>query len=209
MNIIQAPIKDVGIGFAKNVHNLSVIREPACAVALCQQQPDLEILEWFDQLDPNCLPKARLILRPDRVNQVLQEICDVSGPPDCEVRKLLINDVTDLANAFADFMKAVHIRLRFDVVTTNACRKFHIDAVTARLICTYRGTGTQYGYAIGQSEPNHVFTAPTGSPIILRGTLWPEFPKADILHRSPPIEGTGEYRSVLVIDPIFDLETAD
>ncbi|MEM6422079.1 MAG: DUF1826 domain-containing protein, partial [Pseudomonadota bacterium] len=46
---------------------------------------------------------------------------------------------------------------------------------------------------------------PTGMPILLRGKLWPESPASGIVHRSPPIEGTGATRLVLVLDPIFDL----
>lgn len=45
-------------------------------------------------------------------------------------------------------------------------------------------------------------TVPTGSPIILRGTRWPETPVSRLLHRSPPIVGTGETRLVLVLDPV-------
>lgn len=94
--------------------------------------------------------------------------------------------------------------LRLDVVTRNACRRFHIDAVTARLVCTYRGTGTRYGVSTGGGEPRRVFTVPTGSPIVLRGMRWPETPLSGLLHRSPPIEGTGETR--LVLDPLDDPE---
>jgi hypothetical protein len=43
---------------------------------------------------------------------------------------------------------------------------------------------------------------PTGAPILLRGTLWPEQPKSGLLHRSPPIEGSGETRLLLVLDPM-------
>jgi hypothetical protein len=93
-----------------------------------------------------------------------------------------------------------------DAVTTNACRRFHIDAVTARLVCTYRGTGTQYGIGADGAEPRRVFTVPTGAPILLRGTLWPERPHSGLLHCSPPIEGTGETRLVLVLDPVDDPE---
>ncbi|ESQ13779.1 MAG: hypothetical protein N838_33160, partial [Thiohalocapsa sp. PB-PSB1] len=45
-------------------------------------------------------------------------------------------------------------------------------------------------------------TVPTGAPILLRGTLWPEQPKSGLLHRSPPIEGSGETRLLLVLDPM-------
>jgi len=101
-------------------------------------------------------------------------------------------------------MGAPYVRLRVDRITTNACRRFHVDAITARLICTYRGTGTQYGNATEGAQPEQVFTVPTGCPMLLRGRLWPEAPHAQLLHRSPPIEGSGETRSVLVLDPIFD-----
>ena len=69
------------------------------------------------------------------------QTCEASGLPDGAERARLVDDAAALADIFAGLMRARHLRLRFDVVTTNACRKFHIDAVTARLICTYRGTG--------------------------------------------------------------------
>ena len=197
---------DMGVGIVRTIQDLAVIRDPGCAVALCQRQPDRNVLEWLERLDPDRLPKARVILPPDRISEALEQICDISDTPDCEERKRLIDDVTKLAKVFADLMKTAHLRLRFDVVTTNSCKKFHIDRITARLLCTYRGTGTQYGVSIDGPEPDHILTVPTGSPIVLRGSLWPETPKSGILHRSPPIEGTGEYRSILVLDPIFDLE---
>ena len=117
---------------------------------------------------------------------------------------MLVNDVAALAEVLREIMPTSHLQMRFDVVTTNACRKFHIDAVTARLVCTYRGTGTQYGISTDGAEPQKIFTVPTGAPILLRGTLWPEPPRSGLLHRSPPIEGTGETRLVLVLDPIID-----
>ncbi|WP_367648814.1 DUF1826 domain-containing protein [Ruegeria arenilitoris] len=107
---------------------------------------------------------------------------------------------------FTDLMRSKWLRLRLDVVATNACRRFHIDAVTSRLVCTYRGTGTRYGISTDGTDPSRVFTVPTGSPVVLRGTLWPENPKSGLLHRSPPIEGTGETRLLLVLDPVADPE---
>jgi len=119
---------------------------------------------------------------------------------------MLVDDIAALAVMFAGRVDAPYLRLRLDVLPTNACRKFHIGAVMARLSCTYRGTGTQYGISTDGDDPSRIFTVPTGSPILLRGTLWPETPKSGLLHRSPPIEGTGETRLVLVLDPVFDLD---
>ena len=117
---------------------------------------------------------------------------------------MLIEDASALASIFANVMDSAYVRLRFDVVDTNACRKFHIDAVKARLVCTYRGTGTQYGLSENGHDPAQILTVPTGAPIILRGTRWPETPVSGVLHRSPPIAGTGETRLLLVLDPIDD-----
>jgi hypothetical protein len=161
---------------------------------------------WIDALDPDVLPRARVILRPDAVRDTASEVCDASDTPAGPERDRLVDDIAALADIFAGQVQARWLRLRLDVVTTNACRRFHIDAVTARLVCTYRGTGTQYGISTDGAEPRRIFTVPTGAPVLLRGTLWPERPRSGLLHRSPPIEGTGEARLVLVLDPVLDPE---
>ena len=57
----------------------------------------------------------------------------------------------------------------------------------------------QYGISTDGREPKRIFTVPTGAPILLRGTKWPEPPHSGLLHRSPPIEGSGLTRLVLVL----------
>ena len=105
-----------------------------------------------------------------------------SGPQ----RDWLENDITGIGQAFADLIKCNYLRLRLNIVTTNACRKFHIDAIEARLVCTYRGLGTQYGTSKDRSiEPKRIQDVQTGSPFLMRGTLWPEEPRSNLLHRSP------------------------
>jgi hypothetical protein len=157
-------------------------------------------------VDPENLPSAWLILKPQRMLSVLSGLCDTSLMPEGPHRQRLIEDIAALSHLFCDLMDAPYVRLRLSRVTANACRKFHIDAMTARLVCIYRGTETQYGNSVDGADPERIFTVPTGTPILLRGTLWPEQPRAGLLHRSPPIEGSGETRLVLVLDPIFDLE---
>jgi hypothetical protein len=140
------------------------------------------------------------------VGETVQHLFDMANLPAGPERDWLQADIVRLADMFSDLMTASFLRLRLDMVTTNACRKFHIDAITARLVCTYRGTGTQYGISTDGADPKRVFTVQSGSPILLRGTLWPAEPPSGLLHRSPPIEGTGETRLVLVLDPVTDPE---
>ena len=210
MTLVREIVEDaaVGVGVADTREGLSAINRPGCAAAIWRRHTVPSFQSWIDGLDPKRLPTARVILPLVDVREAAFQICEASATPDCAERTRLIDDIAALADMFAELMGAPYLRLRFDVVTTNACRKFHIDAVTARLICTYRGTGTQYGISTDGAEPRRVFTVPTGAPILLRGTHWPERPKSGLLHRSPPIEGTGETRLVLVLDPIPDPEDA-
>ncbi len=208
MTLVREIVEDaaIGVGVADAPEGLSAIHRPGSAAAIWRRRPLPGFQSWIDALEPERLPKARVILRPANVHEMVIQICEASGTPDCTERERLVDDVTALADIFIGLMPAPYLRLRFDVVTTNACRKFHIDAITARLICTYRGTGTQYGISTDGAEPRRIFTVPTGAPILLRGTLWPERPKSGLLHRSPPIAGTGETRLVLVLDPLLSPE---
>jgi hypothetical protein len=206
MTFVRDIVEDaaIGVGVADTPEGLSAIHRQGCAAAIWRRHPLTSFQSWIDALEPEQLPQARVILRPEDVQEATRKICDSSGMPETSERERLIDDTAALADIFAELMRAKYLRLRFDVVTTNACRKFHIDAVTARLVCTYRGTGTQYGISTDGAEPRHIFTVPTGAPILLRGTLWPQRPPSGLMHRSPPIEGTGETRAVLVLDPVDD-----
>lgn len=191
-----------GLRLVDTPEALAAIRNPGCAAAIWQRTPAPGFQSWIEALAPSLLPSGRVTLRPADVRDAATQICDSCGTPESPERRMLIDDTAAAAEIFAEIMHAAYIRLRFDVIATNACRKFHIDNVTARLICTYRGIGTQYGFATSDGDPGEIFTVATGSPILLRGRLWPERPDARLRHRSPPIEGTGETRLVLVLDPM-------
>lgn len=208
MNLVREVTGDAALGVrvATTPRGLSAIQHSGCAAAIWQRRPLDRFQRWIDEQQPEHLPRSRVILRPNAVLDAVYQLVQVSGLPACEERAMLVDDIAAQANMFAAVMMAPYLRLRLDVITTNARQEFRIDAVTARLVCTYRGTGTQYGISKDGTEPQHFLTVPTGSPIVLRGTLWPETPKSGLRYRSPPIERMGETRLVLVLDPVFDLE---
>lgn len=99
-----------------------------------------------------------------------------------------------------------HAVIRLEIVEDDACRRFHADYVTVRLICTYFGPGTEWlseeqataqragaplaGCAIQSLATGHVG--------LFKGRVWA--PDGAIIHRSPPISGTGAKRLVLVVN---------
>ena len=204
MTLIKKAVEDaaIGVGIADTPEGLSAFLHPGSAAAIWRRQMPKEVQTWLEGLHPDVLPRGRVVLPANAVEETVGHLCDIYGLPNGPERDWLHQDIVSLAEHVSSLLQAKYLRLRLDVVTNNACRKFHIDAITARLVCTYRGTGTQYGISTDGDDPKRVFTVQTGAPILLRGTLWPADPPSGLLHRSPPIEGTGESRLVLVLDPV-------
>ncbi|MEM1164583.1 MAG: DUF1826 domain-containing protein, partial [Pseudomonadota bacterium] len=142
-----------GLTVGEDITALARLADPHCAAALWQREVPQNVLDWLAALDPKHLPNARVTLKPDAVALAVTELCDTASVPVCAERTWLEQDITQLSQTFATLIEADQIRLRLDVVTTNACRRWHIDAIFARLICTYRGTGTQVGTAADGAEP--------------------------------------------------------
>ncbi len=117
-----------------------------------------------------------------------------------DAQRWLAEDVGALADRFATILSVRHLSVRVELVRSDACRKFHRDALRARLICTYSGPGTEFGIVDDGGALRDVQTVPTGSPIVMKGKLWPTTPPRTIVHRSPPIEHAGDARLVVVLD---------
>lgn len=206
MNLTRKIVEDAAIGVAvcDDLTQVINLQKPGVAATIWQRNLPEGFQLWIDSIPVNRLPSARVLTKTEDIRDSIKAVFNYVHVPFSMNRFTLIDDVELLAKQFADLMSADVLRIRFDVVKDDACRKFHIDAVTARLVCTYRGPGTQYGISIDGAEPKRVFSVSTGSPFIMRGTKWPEQNPSGLLHRSPPIEGTDTTRLVLVIDPIFD-----
>jgi hypothetical protein len=187
--LIEAPVVA-----GENAAALGRIGEPGVAMALWRRQPPA-FCGWLGAVDAERLPAARFEVFADGVAAALAE---AARPlPDGQPRAALVADAAALARAFAEAAGAPRLRVRFERVATDACRRFHVDRVRARLICTWRGPGTEY--RIGEAGP--VAALGLGQPAIFRGALWPADDGAEaLLHRSPPVEAAGLVRFTLVVD---------
>ena len=197
----QSPVRIV-----ESAKDLSQISQEGTGGVIWQRQLPSGFRSWIDSLDPTTLPSVRAVLPPDEIRTLVTNVCDAANTPNCLNRDWFIDDVCALANTFLNVMGTPYVQLRFDVVADNACRKFHMDMVRARLICTYRGSGTQYGTSHDDADPENIQDVPLGDPILLRGHRWPSTGSINLRHRSPPIAGTGETRLIMVLDAIEHLE---
>ena len=110
----------------------------------------------------------------------------------------IMTDIKAILCASASASYAAEYTLRLEYVTDDACRKFHKDKTDIRLITTYLGRGTQwFEEQQGNGEPaiQELSTFEVGM------FLGKRCGKAGhVFHRSPPIDGTGSARFVMVFD---------
>ena len=122
----------------------------------------------------------------------------------------IATDIAALTTSFAAVMALSHVVIRLERVVGDACKRWHADYVSVRLICTYRGSGTQWIERSVESLDVPVVETPqsldTGAVGLFKGRVLAG--EQAIIHRSPPIAGTGEERLLLVLDCPPPEETA-
>ena len=131
-------------------------------------------------------------------------------------------DVTRLARLFARLTGTSSFQASLATVHTNKCRKFHTDYKPLRLVCSYAGPGTEWvddrdtnRDALGHEEAcfdtanarivprgSSIHRAKAGDVVLLKGELFPGNAGRGAVHRSPPIERTGERRIVFTLDTL-------
>ena len=188
------------VAYVDEVEGLIQLFDGNTAGVIWRRRVHKRMQSWLDTLPADQLPTGRIVLPVSQVRSAVTELMNISEMPDCAERKLLLDDICLLAHEFNELFAPAYLRLRFDVVTTNKCPKFHIDHVAARLLCTYRGVGTEYSFLDDQKRPAEIFTTPNCAAIVLRGAKWPTDRANNLVHRSPVINDVNETRLLLVID---------
>lgn len=137
-------------------------------------------------------------------------------------RGALVRDMEELAALLCQVTRSSGARVRFDVITGVQCPRFHVDNVKARLLCTYRGQGSQWieekdadlsklgegaqGLPDEQSglflRPDAVQTLPPFAIALLKGRQWPGNEGRGAIHRSPPLARHAGPRVLVAIDAL-------
>lgn len=190
------------VRWVEQLEDLRQISAPETDAVVWQRELPLGVSRWLNQMQPGRLPSARMVLKPADIETCLADVFARLGHDPSEELNWLASDIRRMGQVVSALTKTSWLRLRLDPVSNNACARFHIDFVTARLICTYRGPGTEFGESDGAAPPSEIETVPTGMPILLKGKLWPQSRPVSLQHRSPPIAGTGTTRLLMVLEGV-------
>lgn len=197
---------------------MSVLSVPAAlaapdpAILQSIRREDCNLAIWQRELPTDFAPMLEGTAKDIRCTTALDDLPAVfsaelsqQGFAARHLHSMLVADVAALAKHFCDALALTRFELRLEVVTTDSCRKFHADYVSARLITTYVGPGTDWldtreaeALARGQ-EPGRINRMATGDVGLFKGKLATLHPA---IHRSPPISQSGETRLLLVLNPV-------
>jgi hypothetical protein len=176
-------------------------------------RPEVNLAIWHRTLPPMFGPATRPLAEaapfiatvedePEAAVDALAARLPVAAPLD------LLADIRRLALLFAAVARTGgRVRIRLEAITGRGCHRWHADAVGLRLLCTYRGPGTEWLPLGGGARaargidpkalPCERGRVATGAAAILKGEGFAGNAGFGCIHRSPPA-GPGERARVLL-----------
>ena len=200
----------VGIATCDAAEGLTAIDKPDMELVIWRRALPMCLQTWLDRMDASCLPDLRILVRPGDLPRAVEPHLDEIGMPAGDMRDLLVGDVDDLVSAFAGIARSDFVDVRLARVSHDSCWKFHRDYVEARLLTTYRGPGTEWVQPIHAERALRAQKRFKGPLEHIRGNDVAIFkgncagPGSGIVHRSPPIAGTGCTRLLLSLNKRSD-----
>jgi hypothetical protein len=186
-----------------DVRILRTVAMPGVALAIWHRGQTEKQQIWLDGLPPERLPRMRGTLHSGQIREAVALALERAGTPGSPHGHRLLDDIEAMVATAAMLLASPLVQVRLDVSEDQSCPRWHLDAVCARLLCTLRGHGTEFGPARPDGTPSSIHALPTGAVGVFRGLLWPGRELSGIVHRSPPCV-PGKTRLLLVVDPVDD-----
>jgi hypothetical protein len=153
-----------------------------------------------------------------------QKALPALGLPEFPGLEALRADVAHLVEIYGDLVGSPHVGLRVEITHQAMCPRFHVDRVGIRLLCTYRGPGTEWLADFGADrsrlgpgacglrdevsglivDPAALGRARTFDVVVLKGGLGQGDETRGAIHRSPSPAPAERPRVLLALDAVWD-----
>jgi hypothetical protein len=183
--------------------DLAALLEERCTVAVLARAPDTRITTYLE-----AAARAGVLGQGFRVVVAPDERPYAALLPDLPGRETLAADLAFLAELHADLLGCPSVGLRLEVTSQAMCPRFHTDRVGLRLLCTYRGPGTEW-IDPAHADPAHAIArndiqrAAPFDVVLLKGEAWPGNAGYGAIHRSPEVEPAAMPRVLVAIDAVW------
>ena len=210
----------VGAGtvyWAEGLADLVAVFEPEVQVLVHSRPPDPQIAAYLDSADSTRLGFRRVL---DNARSLVGIGPAAPTWPDLPGREALLADIRHLCEVYRELLGCERLGLRFESLDGAMCPGFHRDHTGIRLVCTYRGPGTEWLDDAGLDPQPHprpgaarsfaapadasaIGRAPAFAIVLLKGTLWQGNANRGAIHRSPVPPPGGGSRYLLALDALW------
>lgn len=193
---------------------LSKIHQSRYNLAIFQRRVSPVLNTFLDLLQhvPD-VPTIQETLPLYKLNSLLRQHLSIFQTLHTQGYQEFMQDIYQISTQFCQLTQANKFKIYFAKINDSMCRLFHTDANELRLLCTYRGAGTQWvsNHNIHQDlfnstsnrdrirDLSKVFEIETSSIAILKGALHDNIATTAVVHRSPPLT-KGKSRLLLRLD---------
>jgi hypothetical protein len=209
--VLIAPTAPHATGSQSDV--LGRILDPGVNLGLWQRSPQTAIARELSTLQATHLPDVRCPTSPDSFDTDVIALMRKRGLDPLDFKNWRA-DLGRLADLYFSVSQDSPVTIRLVATENDDCRRFHVDRTHLRLLCTYRGPGTEWLTdaqvdRVAQSngatndgiirfgEPSQFEPFWVG---ILKGDAYPGNAGLGLVHRSPTIAGTGQTRVLFCLD---------
>ncbi|PVV11535.1 MAG: hypothetical protein B6D77_06740 [gamma proteobacterium symbiont of Ctena orbiculata] len=192
---------------------LHQILYPGVNLCLWQRPAQEAVTRELSSLQASDLPDVRCISSLDAFDDDVARTLEQQGLDPLAFSHWR-NDLRRLADLYFKLSNDRQVTLRLVTTDEDDCRRYHVDRTHLRLLCTYRGPGTEWltneqvdRLAQGTGAPNEKIIR-FGEPSrfepfwvgILKGDAYPGNAGAGLVHRSPTIKCLGLTRVLFCLD---------
>ncbi|MEA3641393.1 MAG: DUF1826 domain-containing protein [Lamprobacter sp.] len=185
----------------------------ATQVCLLPRPPAPEIERYLASLDERAWRGFRLVTSAPSAQTPAPTWPLPNRPGFDDGRTALADDLAFLAELYADLMGCPALGVRMERLEQAMCPRWHRDQTGIRLLCTYRGPGTQWLDDQGRlsrldlREEAAQSCAASGRAqafdiVLLKGSAWPDNGERGAIHRSPAPDNGARY--LLAIDALWE-----
>ena len=194
--VVQGPMPDM----------FERIHDPDVELVIWERSLPATLGHWLDSLPVHQLPNGRLKVTAQHLHSAVIALLDGGAMPGGAMRDAFLDDVIAIAEPFMRTLQTDVVDIRLETIDHDACWKFHRDHVPARLLTTYRGPGTEWVHPQDSDEAisdqksyrGPIERFPRHAVGLFKGSRAGD--GEGIVHRSPPIEGTGISRLFLCLN---------
>ena len=189
------------------------ILEPGVNLSLWQRPVQSAIAQELSSLQASDLPDVRCSTSSSSFDDDVCGLLRRQGLDSTAFTSWRL-DLRKLADLYFSVSENRRVKMRLETTDANNCHRFHADRTRLRLLCTYRGPGTEWlteaqvdrwslsnGSAnediIRFGEPTRFMSFWVG---IMKGSAYPGNAGHGLVHRSPPIAGSGQTRVLFCLD---------